>query len=1010
MIRSYNSQENNNNLLAQNSNILLFSKGYNKVIRISRMKEFIVGGIYQGFKLLHKEYIEEVSSHVLMFEHTKNKAKLTALKNDDDNKTFGISFKTIPTDSTGVPHILEHCVLSGSEKYPLKDVFAELVKGGLSTFINAFTGSDATYYPYSTRNNKEYFNFMSVYLDTTLKPLLKKHTFYQEGWHYELDKADEPAKIQGIVFNEMKGAMSNPVSILMDKLAATLYPNSTYSVNSGGDPEAIPDLTYEQFIDFHRKFYHPSNSKIFLYGNADLNEELKFINDNYLDSYDYLEVDSSIDAGNPITSQQFAEFSYPINPSESDENRSYIALGTKVTTPENIKENIAFSIITNILFNSDASILKKNIMKSGIANDLTGYYDDNAFFTSMITFISGSDPSKKDKFLDIYYSTLEELVKNKLDKDLVKAEINHVEFKLKEKTANAQRGISYMFSVLNSMLYGIDTVGALKIRNILAEIKKEALEDDLFERLIEKYLLNKDHSAIVTLVPDKKLNAVKLEKERKRVEDYKNSLTEEQINELVEFTTKFKIDQETPVSDEDMQKVPKLSLSDIERKSIFRLPEVSEISGVKILTNEHYTNDIIYLSLGMKIDSIPVELLPYMNIFTDLLKEIGTKNKDYETLTKEIAANFGGFNCVFNNITSVDDPDKFTPMMWAEIKTLKEYFPKVKDILIDIIQNISFEDKERIEEIIKSRLHHRDTSLKSEGLQYALHRIGANLNKQGKYLEHVKGLTAYFKYKEVNDNFDSLFVELINKMKLIKDLMFRKDNLIINITSDKEGIEIVKNEAEDILNVFNSEPVEKISIRFDNFKPNEAFLTSSDVVFASEGAQFLDENFQYTGKVEVLKNYLDADYLFNMIRIQGGAYGALVTLNSISGIMTMSSYRDPNVKKTYEAYEEISEHISKFQIDNDTFDSIKIGAYSAFDPLQSPNGKGIKARNDYLSGEKKERVENIIDEILETTQQDIRDQAPQLKKFNDKAIKSIIGSSELIKKDADLFSELIEIK
>ncbi|MDA3837421.1 MAG: insulinase family protein [Candidatus Delongbacteria bacterium] len=974
------------------------------------MKEFVVGEIYQGFKLTHKEYIDEISSNVLSFEHTKNKAKLTALKNDDDNKTFAISFKTIPTDSTGVPHILEHCVLSGSEKYPLKDVFAELVKGGLSTFINAFTGSDATYYPYSTRNSKEYFNFMSVYLDTTLRPLLTKHTFYQEGWHYELDKADEPAKIQGIVFNEMKGAMSNPVSVLMDKLAQTLYPGSTYSVNSGGDPESIPDLSYEQFVAFHKTFYHPSNSKIYLYGNADLNEELKFINDNYLDSFDYLEVDSSIDAGDLISSQQFAEFKYPINPSESNENRSYIVLGTKISTPDNIKENIAFNIITNILFNSDASILKKNIMKSGIANDLTGYYDDNAYYTSMVTFISGSDPEKRDQFLEIYYSSLKELVKSKLDPDLVKAEINNIEFKLKEKTANAQRGISYMFSVLNSMLYETDAIKALKIRNILAEIKKEALEDNLFENLIEKYLLNRDLSAVVTLVPDKELNAVKLAKESKRVDDYKNSLTAEQVNELVDFTEKFKVAQETPVSEEDMQKVPKLSLSDIERKSIFRTPEVSEVSGVKVLTNEHYTNDIIYLSLGMKIDSIPVELLPYLNIFTDLFKEIGTTNKDYETLTKEIAANFGGFNCVFNTVTSVDDSDEFTPMMWAEIKTLKEYFPKVKDILIDIIQNISFDDKDRIEEIIKSRLHHRDTNLKSEGYQYALNRISANLNKQGKYIEHVKGLTSYFKYKEVNDNFDSLFDELIEKMKLIKNLMFRKDNLIINITSDKEGIEIVKKDAQDILNVFDTTPVKKIDIEFDEFKPGEAFLTSSDVVFASEGGKFLDDNFKYTGKVEVLKNYLSSDYLFNMIRIQGGAYGAWVSLNSISGIMTMTSYRDPNVKKTYEAYEGISEHISKFQIDNDTFDNIKIGAYSAFDPLQSPNGKGMKARNDYLSGEKKERVEKIIDEILETTQQDIRDTADQLKKFNDNSIKSIIGSAELIKKDADLFSELIEIK
>ncbi|MBN2789118.1 MAG: insulinase family protein [Candidatus Delongbacteria bacterium] len=974
------------------------------------MKEFLEGKIYQGFKLIHKEYIKEISSEVLMFEHSKNKAKLTALKNDDDNKTFAISFKTIPTDSTGVPHILEHCVLSGSEKYPLKDVFAELVKGGLSTFINAFTGSDATYYPYSTRNNKEYFNFMSVYLDTTLRPLLEKHTFYQEGWHYELDKADEPVKFQGIVFNEMKGAMSNPVSILMDKLAATLYPGSTYSVNSGGDPEAIPDLTYEQFKDFHKKFYHPSNSKIFLYGNADLNEELKFINDNYLKDFEYLDVDSSIFEGDSISSQQFAEFKYPINPSESDENRSYIVVGTKITTPDNIKENIAFNIITNILFNSDASILKKNIMKAGIANDLTGYYDDNAYFTSMVTFISGSSPTDRYKFLDVYYSSLEELVKNKLDLDLVKAEINNIEFKIKEKTASSQRGISYMFSVLNSMLYDTDTIKALKISNILAEIKKEAIEDNLFEKLIEKYLLNRDLSAVVTLIPDKELNAAKADKERKRCEDHKNSLSKEQIEELVKFTAAFKIAQEAPVSDEDIQKVPKLSLSDIERKSIFLLPEVSEVSGVKFLANEHFTNDIIYLSLGMKIDSIPTELLPYMNIFTDLLKEIGTKTRDYETLTKDIAAYFGGFNCVFNNVTSVDDPNKFTPIMWAEIKTLKEYFPKVKEILIDIIQNISFEDKERIEEIIKSRLHHRDTSLKSEGYQYAVNRINANLNDQGKYLEYVKGFTSYFKYKEVSDNFDTVFDDLIEKMKLIRDLMFRKDNLIINVTSDKEGIDIVKNNSEDILKVFSTEPVKKIFPKFGKFVPGEAFLTSSDIVFASEGAQLFDDEYKYSGKVEVLKNYLSSDYLFNKIRIQGGAYGAWVSLNTISGIMTMTSYRDPNVKKTYEAYKSISEHISKFKIDSDTFDNIKIGAYSAFDPLQSPNGKGIKARNDYLSGEREERVEKIIDEILETTQQDIRDQAPQLKKFNEKAIKSIIGSSELIKKDADLFSELIEIK
>jgi presequence protease len=973
------------------------------------MFNFEAGKKYSGFILKRSEFRSDMNSTLMCFEHEKTGAKLTAVKNDDDNKTFCITFKTIPEDCTGVAHILEHCVLSGSEKYPVKDVFSELYKGGLSTFMNAFTAPDSTYYPFSTRNLKEYFNFMGVYLDTTLRPLLKENTFLQEGWHYNIPDKDSPIDYQGIVYNEMKGAMSSPVSQMSQNISKTLFPHSTYSHNSGGDPEKITDLSYEYFKEFHKKYYHPTNSHTYLYGNADLNEELAFINENYFKDFERSDFTARVVCGIDIKPLVSEVFYYPIGQSETKEKKTYISISTKVGTPAEVELNISMHLLTNILMNSDASPLKQAMMRSGIAGDFSGYFDDGQYETAVTAYISGSEIAHRDEFLKIYFDTLKDLAKNGIDKDLILSEINHLEFKQKEKEISSMRGLIYLNRIMHLAMYGIDVFSNIDLNPVISKIREKALGSNYLETIIESYLLNENRSAIVITAPQAGLSEKKLEDEKQKLEAYRNSLSGEEIDGLVKRSAEFKEYQNTQNSEADMAKIPKLNIKDIDRKAVLLVPEVQTIDGVQYYINELFTNDIIYLSLGFDLCNVPADLLPYLGIFTDLFKETGTKKRTYSKLFTDISTYFGGFDFSLTVHDDFKDRKNYRPVLYLEIKAFKKFLPQVTEILTDVIADSVYDDPERIKEIISSRFIHKDTNLKSEGYDYPVTRLKACISERGKFLELVKGFSAYEVYKKIYDDFEGNAADLTEKIRQISSIVLNRQALHVGIISDAGGIALAKKCCSEISgSLFDFRHVCGIR-KYPEFKPNQAYLTSSDVVFDSIAGDFYATGAEYSGVLEVVKNYISSDYLFDMIRLKGGAYGAWMHFNPQSGFMGMTSYRDPNVAQTYSAFRSVGEHLKSFKMDESIFTSIKIGAYSSFDPLLSPYSKGKKSRDDLMCGITQEFLEKTICEILNTTQDDIRNTAGCFDKFTNTAFVSAIGNAEKIKKDAGLFSELIEI-
>ena len=966
------------------------------------MRNFETGNVYHGFNLKRSEFKQEMHSQIMIFEHEKTGARLVAIKNDDDNKTFCIAFRTIPEDCTGVAHILEHSVLSGSEKYPVKDVFSELYKGGLSTFMNAFTTPDSTYYPYSTRNDTEYFNFMSVYLDTTLRPLLKKQTFLQEGWHYDIKDENSPLEYQGIVYNEMKGAMSNPLSQMSQYISKTLLPCSTYSFNSGGDPEKITDLSYEYFLDFHKKYYHPSNSLTYLYGNADLDRELEFINENYFKTYEKSGATPEISCSVKIPPMHTAKYHYPANKDDEESNKTYISISTTKCSQQDI--------LANILFKSEASPVKKAVLSSGIAEDFSGFYDDSQYETVITAYVSGSDVKHEEKFREIYYQALKEVSNRGIDKELILSEIDNLEFKQREKEISSMRGLIYMYRVMNLGLYDVDIFENINFSKMLTVMRKKALESGYFEKLIEKYLFEEKITAIVIMEPLAEMAEQKIQNEKEKLEAYRKSLSKAQVRELVNNVDEFKRAQSLEDTEEDVMKIPKLDLKDIGKRSKDAVTIIENDHGFDCYCTEMFTNGIIYLSLGFDLSKIPLRLLPYIGILSDVFKDIGTKSRSYEKLSNEISSVFGNLDFALTMKEKVTDKDYFKPVLYLEAKFLKKNLGKAFEILTDIIQNIDLEDTGRIKEIIKSRFLYREMNIKSEGYDYSVTRIKACVNDRGRFLEHVKGLSSYQKNREIySDSHKNIDVHIL-ALKELMSLIFNIHNFHAGIISDDEGLKAAKDKCRYFKNDLDHQVIRDVIMTYPEFIENEAFITPSDIVFASIGGDFFRNGVKYSGKFEVIKNYLSSDYLFDAIRLKGGAYGAWMSLNTRSGFMSITSYRDPNVKKTYEAYYAIPEHLKKFRMNESVFTNIKIGAYSGYDPLLSPYAKGKKSRDDLMSGITDEYIEEKINEILETKQQDFIESADIFEEFLNNAVISCIGNRDKIIKDKNIFTKISGIK
>ncbi|WP_169701661.1 insulinase family protein [Desulfobulbus propionicus] len=974
------------------------------------MTSFAIGSTYHGFVLERKEFLPEIHSTVFLFTHAVLGCQALAIKNQDENKTFCVSFMTVPEDSTGVAHILEHSVLMGSEKYPVRDVFGEINKGGLMTFLNAMTGSDTTWYPFATRNLKEYFNIMDVYCDVVFNPLLLRSTFEQEGWHYHLENEEDQLQYMGVVFNEMKGAYSDPIRSLFHHIYRGLMPQSTYAHESGGDPRRIPDLSFEQFVEFHRGHYHPSNCTLFFYGDAPLDEELAYVQQNFLARYTAPAAKARIEPGLDLREPLCIEDTYPVQPGSPTAQKTFLAISSTVGTVHDRKLNAAFQIIANILFNSDGSPLKKAIINAYLCKDFGGLFLSNASFkTLMITYLVGTDPEKRDHFLALYKATLSRMVEERLDKDLVLSELNRYEFSVREEMNKAQRGLDLIGKALPAMKHGLTPFEALQIDALLAEIRKDATENGYFEQLIRTYLLDNPATVTVTLAPDAEKMAQNLQEEQQRLDAFGQSLDTDGRRRLVERTQELIALQSAANTVDDLRRLPRLTLADLDAHPPFHAVQPALLGHTELLINDLETNGICYLDLGFDCSALPLELLPYLDLFATILTEIGTEQKDYMQFAKAINLCTGDFSHSVQVYVRQGEPQTVRPILWVHAKVLSAYLEQAIDLISEVLASVDFSDEHHIEEIIHREFAWAEHAAQSDGYSLALTRAFSHLSRAGQYNEQIHGIQAYLHLKGLAGNYLEHEATLHAALRQIRDLLLRRQGLIVTITAEDREISRFQELGASLVNALPDLPVVPARPSFPTVPATQAFTTSAEVVYNVQACTLFPDASRYNGSFEVLRTWLSRDYLWNTVRQMGGAYGCFIQFNHLTGNFGMISYRDPQVRKTFEAYEALAKVIGSLSLSDESLQQLIVGAYGTATPHQGPATRGATARNDYLAGITPAFRQQRIEEIIRTSVDDLRGFAPLFAQLSAKPIRATIGGREKIDQDRTLFEHVTEL-
>lgn len=959
----------------------------------------------ENYKLIKEKYIDEVKSQVKLLKHTKSGARILLFENDDDNKVFSVGFKTPPTDDTGVPHILEHSTLCGSKKFPVKDPFIELLKSSLNTFLNAMTYPDKTVYPVASCNEKDFANLMEVYMDAVFYPNVYIHEeiFKQEGWHYELENKDAPIIYNGVVYNEMKGAFSSPEQVVIRESRHALFPDTTYGVESGGDPEYIPNLTYEAFKEFHHRFYSPSNSYIILYGNMNMSEKLEWLDKEYLSKFDVIKVDSDIAYQKPFTAPIHEEHFYPVGKEESLENKTYYSYNAVIGNYADATLNLAYQVLTYALLDAPGAFLKQAIINKGIGADVLSEFDSGLLQPVLSIIVKDAKSNKIEELEEVINQTLRTLVEKGIDKKALEAAINYFEFKYREADfGGAPKGLVYGLNAMETWLYDdFDPFTKLEY-NAQFKTLKEALNTNYYEELIEKYLLNNNHVAYVTVSPSNTLGQEKEEALQTKLASYKASLSDKEIEQLVKDTKALKEYQATPSSAEELATIPLLTRDDIDDKVEELSNEESVIDGVKVIKHNIETNGISYLNLCFNTKNVPAKLIPYIGLLQKVLTFVDTKKHTYQSLIQDININTGGITPIVKCM-SVGDNDVL-PLFIFETKALYEKVPYVFEILKEIITSSDIKDQKRLFEIIGENKSQRQMMLMGRGHVTALTRAMSYIRSASAYNELVDGITQYQFVEDLAINFESKIEEVIENLQEVIKHIFRKENLIISYTGTNDSY---LNYVQDFINSLYSEEVEKETFTFTPELLNEGFKTPSMVQYVARCGNFKEVG-NYTGAFQVFGMALRYDYLWMQVRVLGGAYGCMNNF-SRNGNVYFVSYRDPNLDKTMDVYMNVLNYIDNFNPTKEEVTKYIIGAIGVLDTPLSPKDKGERSFTAYLQGVTYEDLKKERHEVLNVSLEDIKALKPLIEKaLNDNAI-CVIGNenkvdeSKLFKKTLNLF-------
>ncbi len=954
----------------------------------------------KSFNLIEEKNIPELNATAKLYVHKRTGARLLSVVNDDENKVFSINFRTTPKDSTGVAHILEHSVLGGSEKYPVKEPFVELLKGSLATFVNAFTYPDKTCYPVASQNLQDFYNLIDVYIDAVLHPLITEQTLMQEGWHYELDDVTNPLTYKGVVFNEMKGAYSSPDNLLARTIQQSLFPKHVYGVDSGGDPRNIPDLTYENFKAFHQTYYHPSNSFIFFYGNDDPEKRLKLM-EGYLKPYKKIRVKSQVPLAKPFKSPKKIQYSYDAGQDTDIKKKHYFTVNWLLPDTSDPVMDFSLQILASILIGTPASPLKKALLDSGLGEDLAGLGLENDLRQHIFsTGLKGTRASDAKKIEKLIFDTLEALVRDGIDPDMTAASMNTLEFNLRENnTGSFPRGISVMLRALSTWLHEDDPFKLLAFESPLNEIKSRLAADrHYFETLIKTHLLDNIHRTTLRFKPDPEIGRRFEEEETARLTAIREGMSAAQLKECVKNTKQLKKLQETPNSPEVLATMPFLQLSDLEKQNKTIPIETIQIQDTPVLYHDLFTNGIVYLDLGFDLHTLPKELLPLTEIFARALTEMGTDKEDYVKLSQRIGKSTGGIYGSGVSTTARGSRENVSKLFMRGKATMGQS-TELLNILKDILLNTKFNDRERLKQIVLEEKSGLESSLVPSGHIFANRRVRAQFGGAGWVNEQMSGIGYLFALRQIAKDIDKKWDSVLQKLETMRDLLITSKSLICNVTLDAEHWKTFKPHLENFIFAMPEKNVQLSTFDIQPAIEKEGLTIPAQVNYVGKAANLYDLGYEFDGSAEVITGYLRMAYLWEKVRVQGGAYGGFCIFDSNSGVFSFLSYRDPNLDTTLENYDNAAGYLknldAKSLSDNELTKAI-IGAIGDMDSYQLPDAKGYTSMMRYLTGRSDALLQKERDEILSTNGEDFIAFGEVLEKAAKSKAVAVIGSQSAI--------------
>lgn len=960
------------------------------------------------YEILDEHRVEDVQSDGFILRHKKSGARIAVLSNNDDNKVFYIGFRTPPEDETGVPHIIEHTTLCGSKKFPVKDPFIELAKGSLNTFLNAMTYPDKTVYPVASCNDQDFKNLMDVYLDAVFNPNITKYEeiFKQEGWHYELTGKDDELKINGVVYNEMKGAYSSPDEVLSSQIYRSLFPDNTYSKDSGGNPEYIPKLTYEAYLDFYHKYYHPSNSYIYLYGDMDVVERLEWLDKEYLSLYDYKKVNSEINKQPAFDEIKNVEAQYSITMDDSQENKTYLSYNRVVGDSLDEMLYQAFDVLDYALVSSPGAPVKQALIDAGIGDDVYGSYDAGILQPVFSFVAKNANASQADEFESIIENTLKEVVKTGINKEALLAGINSSEFKFREADfGQFPKGLLFGLNCLDSWLFDdMKPFIHLECLGTFAKLRK-AVDTDYFEKLIQEYLLDNTHGSSVTVKPKRGLGNEREEALAKELSDYKASLSDEEIKKLIEDTEHLKKYQEEPSSDEDLRKLPMLTRADMKKNAMPFSNIEDELLDVKVVRHDIESNGIDYISFLFDAGDFAQSELGYLGFFTNALGLVSTEKYSYTDLANATNIYTGGISTGTASHPDIKDRNNFVFKFDVKLKVLEKNLDKALELMEQMLLTSDFTDTKRLGELVAQIKARLQANLSSSGHLVAAMRSMSSFSRYALYQDELKGVAFYRSICRIEKKLSESPKNVSDKLAAIARKLFARNRMLISFTGNNEAYCNAKPSLEKVIAGFDkmSAVGNQAEVHFNTAK--EAFIDASQIQYVAKTGDFICEGYEYTGALRLLRIILSYDYLWINVRVKGGAYGCMNTFLR-SGESYFVSYRDPNLSDTLDVYDRIPEYIKSFSPDERDMTKYIIGTFSALDTPMNPEAKGSRSLSAYLEGITYEQIQKERNEILNAQPEDIRRLADLVEAVLKKDSICVIGNENMIKESAGLFENV----